>query len=152
MDDTISTIVVPSRNTNPQIYKIFPEKKAVKLFIDTGKMGLKDIGNCEYDLDGNVWVNEITGCRVWQFDSEGSKKQVLGQGTPGFQKKPTTFAEARFNWVYDLRLGPDGNIYVLDSKNYALRIIDLQNKRVTLIVGTGEPGYMETEGIRSTLH
>jgi DNA-binding beta-propeller fold protein YncE len=123
--------LVSSGGTN-KIYKIFPEKKAVRL---------KDIGNCEYDLDGNVWVNEITGCRVWQFDSEGNKKLVLGQGTPGFQRKPTTFAKARFNWIYDLRLGPDGNIYVLDSKNYALRMIDLQNKTVTLVVGTGEPGY-----------
>ena len=132
--------VVSSGGTN-KIYKIFPEKESVRLFIDTEKMGLKDIGNCEYDLEGNVWVNEITGCRVWQFDSEGNRRQVLGQGTPGFQKKPARFAEARFNWVYDLRLGPDGNIYVLDSKNYAVRVIDPQNRTVTLVVGTGEPGY-----------
>jgi DNA-binding beta-propeller fold protein YncE len=132
--------LVSSGGTN-KIYKIFAEKKSVKLFIDTERMGLKDIGNCEYDLDGNIWVNEITGCRVWQFDSEGKVKQVIGDGTPGFQKEPTGFAKARFNWIYDLRLGPDGNIYVLDSKNYAVRMIDLQNKIVTLVAGTGQPGY-----------
>lgn len=132
--------LVSSGGTN-KVYKIFPEKKSVKLFIDTEKMGVKDIGNCEYDLEGNIWVNEITGCRVWQFDSQGSKKQVLGDGTPGFQKEPTPFSKARFNWIYDLRLGPDGNIYVLDSKNFAVRVIDLQNKLVTLVAGTGKPAY-----------
>jgi hypothetical protein len=33
----------------------------VIFFRDTEKRGLKDIGNCEYNLDGNLWVNEITG-------------------------------------------------------------------------------------------
>ena len=131
--------LVSSGGTN-RIYKIFPEKKSAKLFIDTGKMGLKDVGNCEYDLDGNIWVNEITGCRVWQFDSQGNKKLVLGQGTPGFQQKPTEFDEARFNWIYDLRLGPDGNIYLLDSKNFAVRMINLQSKKVVLLVGSGKSG------------
>jgi DNA-binding beta-propeller fold protein YncE len=132
--------LVSCAGTN-KIFKIFPEKQAVKLFIDTGKIGLKDIGNCEYDLEGNIWVNEVTGCRVWQFDSKGNKIQVLGQAAPGFQTKPTTFDSVRFNWIYDLRLGPDGNIYVLDSKNFALRMIDLQNEKVILLAGTGKPGY-----------
>jgi len=104
-------------------------------------MGVKDIGNCEYDLDGNVWVNEVTGCRVWQFDSKGNKKLVLGDGKPGFQKEATSFDKVCFNWIYDLRLGPDGSIYVLDSKNFAVRMIDLQNEKVTLLAGTGKPGY-----------
>jgi len=144
--------LVSSGGTN-KIFRIFPEKKSAKLFIDTGKIGLKDIGNCEYDLDGNIWVNEVSGCRVWQFDSKGNKKRVLGRGTPGFQRKPTSFDKARFNWIYDLRLGPDGNIYVLDSKNFALRMISLQDEKVTLVVGTGKPGYSGDDGdaLKATL-
>jgi len=144
--------LVSSGGTN-KIYKIFPEKKSAKLFIDTGKIGLKDIGNCEYDLDGNIWVNEVSGCRVWQFDSKGNKKRVLGRGTPGFQRKPASFDKALFNWIYDLRLGPDGNIYVLDSKNFALRMISLQDEKVTSVVGTGKPGYSGDGGdaLKATL-
>ena len=133
--------LVSSGGTN-KIYKIFPEKRIAKLFIDTAKMGLRDLGNCEYDRDGSIWVNEITGCKIWQFDSKGNKKLVLGQGKPGFQTKPTPFHKASFNWVYDLRIGPDGNIYILDSKNFAVRMIDLQNEKVvTIAAGTGKPGY-----------
>ncbi len=132
--------LVSSGGTN-KIYKILPKTRTAKLFIDTAEMGLKDIGNCEYDHDGNVWVNEVTGCRVWQFDSKGSKKLVLGNGKPGFQTKPTPFDKVSFNWVYDLRVGPDGNIYVLDSKNFALRMVDLRDEEVVPVAGTGKPGY-----------
>ena len=132
--------LVSSGGTN-KIYKIFPEKRITKLFIDTAKMGLRDVGNCEYDHDGNVWVNEITGCRIWQFDSRGNRKLVLGKGEPGFQTRQTPFHEVSFNWVYDLRIGPEGNIYILDSKNFAIRMIDLQDKKVVPIAGTGKPGY-----------
>ena len=132
--------LVSSGGTN-KIYKIFPEKRIAKLFIDTADMGLKDTGNCEYDHAGNIWVNEITGCRIWQFDSNGKKNLVLGNGKPGFQKKPAPFRKVSFNWVYDLRLGSDGNIYVLDSKNFALRMIDLQDEKVVPVAGTGRPGY-----------
>lgn len=132
--------LVSSGGTN-KIYKIFPRKRIVKLFIDTAKIGLKDVGNCEYDHNGDVWVNEITGCRVWQFDSKGKRERVLGSGKPGFQRDPTPFEKVSFNWVYDLRVGPDGNIYVLDSKNFALRMIDLQDEQVVPVIGTGKPGY-----------
>lgn len=140
--------LVSSGGTN-KIYKIFPEERIAKLFIDTAEMGLKDVGNCEYDHDGNVWVNEVTGCRIWQFDSNGNKKLILGHGKPGFEKKPTPFHKVSFNWVYDLRIGPDGNIYILDSKNFALRMIDLQDEKVVPIAGTGKPGYTGDGGAAS---
>ncbi len=47
----------------------------------------------------------------------------------------------RFNWVYDLRRGPDGSIFVLDSKNYALRVIDVESRSVRTLAGDGTPGY-----------
>jgi hypothetical protein len=52
-----------------------------------------------------------------------------------------SFDAARFSWVYDLRLGPDGSVYVLDSKNFALRVIEPKSRRVRLLAGTGTSGY-----------
>jgi hypothetical protein len=51
------------------------------------------------------------------------------------------FDAVRFNWVYDLRPGPGGSVYVLDSKNFALRTIDLSSRSVRLLAGNGTPGY-----------
>jgi hypothetical protein len=76
------------------------------------------------DDEGCVWVNEVEGCRVWRFDSTGKAVMTLGDGKPGFQSGIADFDEVRFNWIYDIRRGPDGNIHVLDRRNFAVRMID----------------------------
>lgn len=45
------------------------------------------------------------------------------------------------HWIYDLRRGPDDRLYVLDSRNFALRVIDPAAGRVTTVAGTGTSGY-----------
>jgi hypothetical protein len=99
------------------------------------------MGNCVVDDEGCIWVNEVTGCRLWRFDSAGRAAEVLGDGTPGFRSDPVPFAEARFNWIYDIRRGPAGTILVLDSRNYALRVVDPARRCVTTVAGDGRPGY-----------
>ncbi|UCB42356.1 MAG: hypothetical protein JSV77_07785 [Dehalococcoidales bacterium] len=133
--------LVLASNGNNKIFKIYPDRKSAKLFMDTGELGFVDVGNCLYDRNNTLWIHEIRGCKVWQFDIYGEPIRTLGDGTPGFQKEPVSFNEVRFNWIYDLRLGPDGNMYVMDSKNFAVRMIDIANKVVTTVVGTGESGY-----------
>jgi DNA-binding beta-propeller fold protein YncE len=127
-------------NGNNKIFKIFPERRTAEVFIDTGRLGFVDAGNCVYDTDDNLWIHEIRGCKVWQFDVRGKPLRILGSGQAGFQKETVPFEEAGFNWIYDMRLGPDGNMYVLDSKNFAVRMIDIARQEVSMLVGTGEPG------------
>jgi hypothetical protein len=134
------TLLVSSNGTN-QIFRFSTVDHSVQLFADTGSVGLKDIGNCVYDGRGSVWVHEIVGCRVWEFDLSGQPVQALGTGAPGFQWGSVPFAEVQFNWIYDLRMGSDGDLYVLDSKNFAVRQIQVQQDTVSTIVGTGRPGY-----------
>ena len=133
--------LIISSGKNSKVFKLSPDENKAELFIDTEKFGLKDIGNCVFDKGGNIWINEITGYRLWQFDSKGQKKIILGNGKPGFQKEPVDYNSVQFNCIYDIRLGPDNNLYVLDSGNYAVRMVDLEELLVKTIVGTGEPGY-----------
>lgn len=126
---------------NNRVYKLDPEKREASIFIDGDALGIKDIGNCEYDLDGNVWLCEVKGGKVWQFSRGGEPLIAVGNGESGFQRETVTWEKARFSWIYDLRRGPDGNMYVLDSKNYAVRMIDPKARTVSLVAGTGEGGY-----------
>lgn len=146
------SLLVSSNGTN-KIFKIWPVKKKAELFIDTARVGLRDIGNCEFDGRDSVWVHEIEGCRVWQFDLSGEIIQTLGNGQPGFNADSVPSKDARFSWIYDLRLGPDGNIYLLDSKNFCVRKIDVRRDTVSTIVGTGKPGYSGDGGpaLKATL-
>ena len=126
---------------NARLYRIDQETLTARLLVDGRGLGLVDMGNCVVDDEGCIWINEVRGCRVWRFDRTGRPLETLGDGIAGFQAEVVGFEAARFNWVYDVRPGPDGSIYVLDSKNFALRVIDSGSRSVRLLAGTGTPGY-----------
>jgi hypothetical protein len=126
---------------NARLYRIDVDRMEARLLVDGHALGLTDMGNCVVDDEGHAWVNEVRGCRIWRFDEAGRLVEVLGSGQPGFEPGTVDFEDARFSWVYDLRRAPDGRILVLDSRNYALRAIDIAERRVVTLAGTGSPGY-----------
>jgi hypothetical protein len=128
------------------LYRIDVRRKKAELFVDGSKLGMKDAGNCVVDNEGSVWVNEVKGCRIWRFGSVGKPVLKLGDGAFGFQLGTVGFGEAKFSWIYDIRRGPDGNIYVLDSRNFAVRMIDLKRRVVHTLAGTGKAGYEGDNG------
>lgn len=141
VDRMIDGTLVVSCFGNSQLYRIDTDKMEAKLFIDGKSLGMKHAGNCVVDDRGYIWVNEVDGCKMWRFDSSGRPVLTLGDGTPGFQEGVSRFDETKFSWIYDIRKGPDGNIYVLDSRNFAVRMIDLARSRVMTLAGTGKGGY-----------
>ncbi|MGZ7011081.1 MAG: hypothetical protein ACXVI2_13375 [Ilumatobacteraceae bacterium] len=126
---------------NSNVYRIDPVAMSAHLLIDGHELGIVDMGNCVVDEQGSIWINEVTGCRIWRFDQTGRQREVLGDGSAGFQDFPVSFDSVRFNWIYDIRRGPDNNIYVLDSKNFAVRVIDIAARVVRPFAGTGAAGY-----------
>lgn len=135
-----SSLLVSSGGTN-KIYRLWPATQSAELFLDAALIGMKDVGNCVYDGQGHVWVNEIEGCRVWELNLSGEPILTLGSGRSGYQQETVPFDAALFSWIYDLRLGPDGNVYVLDSKNFSVRQIDVEQHTVSTVAGSGKPGY-----------
>lgn len=136
-DDTL----VVSNFQTAELYAVDVAAMTARLLVDGHAIGMRDMGNCVVDDEGYVWVNEVAGCRVWRFDPTGRPVLTIGDGTPGFQREPVDLAGARFSWIYDIRRAPDGQVYVLDSRNYALRAIDPAARCVRTVAGTGRPGY-----------
>jgi sugar lactone lactonase YvrE len=136
-DDTF----VVSNFKTAELYRIDSSTMTARLLVEGHALGFKDMGNCVVDDEGYIWVNEVTGCRLWRFDPAGHTAEVLGDGTPSFQSDPVPFCESRFSWIYDIRRGPNGTIYVLDSRNFALRVVDMAQRCVHTAAGDGQPGY-----------
>ena len=141
VDALSDDVLVVSNFKTAELYRIDPFAMTARLLVDGHAVGLADMGNCVVDDESYIWVNEVTGCRLWRFDPTGRFAEVLGYGTPGFQSDPVPFGEARFNWIYDIRRGPDSRIYVLDSRNFAVRVVDVAQRCVHTIAGDGQPGY-----------
>jgi hypothetical protein len=146
IDNLSDKTLLVSNFGDARIYHIDVRRMRAELFVEGCKIGMKDAGNCVVDDEDSVWVNEVEGCRIWKFDSTGNPVLTLGDGTPGFQQGTVSFGEAKFHWIYDIRRGPDGNIYVLDSRNFAVRLIDLKKRKVKTIAGTGKAGYEGDRG------
>lgn len=68
----------------------------------------------------------------------GKLRHVIGTGQAGLKDGP--FDQAQFNDPQGLEIRGD-IIYLADTKNHALRQIDLKNKTVTTIAGKGVKGY-----------
>lgn len=130
-----------SSYANNIIYRIDPASLCAKILIDGNNQGITDLHNCEPDDFGNIWTNAVTANVVRCFDSRGNLLYTLGNGQPGFQTGSVPWESARFNRIFDLRRGPDGSIYVLDSGNFSVRRIDIKSRTVTTVAGTGKPGY-----------
>jgi hypothetical protein len=141
VDSMLDGALIVSNYGNSRLYRIDAERMEAELFVDGSALRMKGVGNCVVDEEGCVWVNEVEGCRVWRFESTGKPVVTLGNGEAGFQSDVADFDEVRFNWIYDIRKGPDGNIYVLDSKNFAVRMIEIGSHRVFTLAGTGKAGY-----------
>jgi hypothetical protein len=133
--------VLVSSFGNARLYRIDPASMRAHVLVDGRALGLVDMGNCVVDDEGTIWVNEVRGCRIRRFDRDGRLLETLGDGVPGFRREPVGFDAVRFGWVYDIRRGRAGTIVVLDSGNFALRIVDVAARVVLPLAGTGRPGY-----------
>lgn len=133
--------LVVSNFGDGRLFVVDVDRKRAEMLVDGPSLGIGHAGNCVVDDEGCIWLNEVDGCKVWQFDTSGRPKLTIGNGRPGFQSDSVSFDRASFNWIYDIRRGPDGNIYVLDSRNFALRVIDRGEGRVTTLAGSGHGGY-----------
>jgi hypothetical protein len=133
--------LVVSNFGNCLMFRVSERGRRADVIVSGQALGMADMGNCVVDDDGFIWVNEVTGCRLWRFDASGRPVDTLGTGSPGFQRETATFDDVRFGSIYDLRRGHDGRIFVLDSGNFAVRVVDPTARTVETLAGTGTPGY-----------
>ncbi|KAA9331955.1 thioredoxin-like domain-containing protein [Adhaeribacter soli] len=85
-----------------------------------------------------VFVADSGNNRILQLDREGKMLETIGSGQEGFANG--SFAEASFHEPQGMALA--GNIlYVADTRNHAIRKVDLVSKEVQTAAGSGKLGY-----------
>jgi hypothetical protein len=91
--------------------------------------------------DGTIYISDEASQRVRALTPGGLVKTVAGSGKAGdlgfsvpggYRDGPA--AQALFNHPLGMAVGPDGALYIADSKNACIR--KLQNGAVTTVVGT----------------
>jgi thiol-disulfide isomerase/thioredoxin len=78
--------------------------------------------------------------RIVLTDLDGNVIDVIGNGDSALTDGP--FQSAAFNAPQGMALAGPDTLYVADTGNHALRLVDLQKRTVTTVAGTGAQEYL----------
>ena len=91
------------------------------------------------DGPGNrLFISDTNHNRIVVTDLDGQVRAVIGSGAEDFADGD--YATAAFNHPQGMELLGD-TLYVADTENHAIRRVDLANRTVDTIAGTGEQGH-----------
>ncbi len=86
---------------------------------------------------GRLFIADSDNNRILISDMNGALQKAIGSGTTGLKDGPSSQAE--FDQPQGLALSADGNtLYVADTRNHALRAVDLATGNVTTLAGNGQ--------------
>jgi sugar lactone lactonase YvrE len=98
-----------------------------------------------------LFVSDTLNHRIRVIDlSTGIIDTLAGNGTAEFSGDGADAKAAGLNHPRDLEVGPDGNLYVADTDNHRIRMIDLKSRQISTVAGSGELGLDEKEGLKAT--
>ena len=130
------------------------EKDKIQTVVGTGEAGYSGDGGpagrarlrepfmSAFDAQGNLYVAEARNHCVRRVDrGTGVITTVAGTGEPGYSGDGGPATRAMLNEPYSLQVDRNGDIYIVDRLNAAVRKVEAATGVITTVAGTGEPGY-----------
>jgi streptogramin lyase len=97
--------------------------------------------------DGNLFVCEREGHAVRKIDfASGKIERVAGTGKKGYDGDGGPAVAGTFNGPKEIDVDRQGNIFVVDTENHAIRKIDAKTGKLSTIAGTGKSGGSGDDG------
>jgi sugar lactone lactonase YvrE len=95
------------------------------------------------DSAGNVYVADTANNRIRKVVG-GNISTVAGNGVANFYGASMLATGANLNSPYGLSVDAAGNVYVADSSNYVIRVVNTQSSALTVAGVTIPPGFIAT--------
>lgn len=92
------------------------------------------------DASGNLYIADANNHRIRKVSSAGVITTIAGTGTAGFSGDNGPAIAAKLNHPEGISVDASGRIYIADTYNNRIRMIDAGGN-ITTIAGTGVAGY-----------
>ena len=97
---------------------------------------------CDFDVAGNLYISDGRTHTIRRIDKDtGIITTVAGCGLQGYSGDGGPATEATLDNLYSLQVDANGDIYIVDRMNAAIRKVEAATGVITTVAGTGEPGY-----------
>lgn len=135
---------------NHVIRKLAMKTGTLTTFAGTGRPGdtpdgapiagtpLRGPRSLDFDARGDLWLATREGNQVFRFDlAAGRIHHVAGTGAKGYSGDGGPAKLATLNGPKGITVGRDGRVYLVDTENHAIRVIDPKTQVISTLVGTG---------------
>lgn len=100
---------------------------------------------------GKLYITDTEQHVIRVMDlATGMIDAFAGTGAPGDSGDGGPALQAQLRAPRDLEIGPDGDLYFADTDNGKVRAIELATGTIRTVVGTGELGIDEEDGLLAT--
>lgn len=100
-----------------------------------------------FDAAGNLYISDMANQRIRRIDGDGIIDTYAGTGEAGFSGDGGPAADAQFHATKGqaaapanrIAISPDQKLYVADTGNHRVRVIDLATSVIDTLAGNGTP-------------
>ncbi|MEA2698118.1 MAG: hypothetical protein QOI66_2389 [Myxococcales bacterium] len=105
-------------------------------------------GAVALDSQDRLYIADTENQRIRRVDFQANViETVAGNGTAGFSGDGGLATEASLNYPRDIEFSPDGRLYIADSDNHRVRVVDLSTGNITTVAGNGTAGFSGDGGL-----
>lgn len=98
------------------------------------------------DTDGDVLYfadSEVSAIRTASIDPDGEVNTIVGTGLFDFGDADGVGDDVLLQHALGVTVGPDGLLYVADTYNNKIKLINPETRESTTFAGNGEPGFVD---------
>ncbi|MDE3000849.1 MAG: FG-GAP-like repeat-containing protein [Gemmatimonadota bacterium] len=98
------------------------------------------------DETGRVYIADTDNHRIRRVDADGTISTVAGTGESGFSRDGGPGTGTMLASPGDVAVDDMGHLYIADTGNHRIRVLDLELGIIQTVAGNGVAGFNQTEG------